>query len=175
MDKKASVSIDDLPKVSMMFLLAAVFFVIAIVIVTNIGDNTNFSPLTTAGAEAFTMPTDEGNITTSEYYVVAVTFIKNATGGTYPAANYTLTNTGVNSGAKIQLHENASVCKTGATCYVTYTFNDHGTAQGTVVTNTLTALTEIPNNWLLLIAVVVAASIVVGIVISNLGNKGMRT
>ena len=38
------------------------------------------------------------------------------------------------------------------------------------VNKTITAVSEIPNNWLLLIAVIVAAAIVIGIVISNLGG-----
>jgi len=37
---------------------------------------------------------------------------------------------------------------------------------------TITALSEIPTNWLLLIAVVIAAAIVIGIVVMYLG-KGM--
>lgn len=45
-------------------------------------------------------------------------------------------------------------------------------AANTSVGNTITAVSEIPNNWLLLIAVVVAAAIVIGIVISNLGGAG---
>jgi hypothetical protein len=48
-------------------------------------------------------------------------------------------------------------------------------AASTAVNKTITAVSEIPNNWLLLIAVIVAAAIVIGIVISNLGmGKGGR-
>ena len=43
----------------------------------------------------------------------------------------------------------------------------------TAVNNTITALVEIPSNWLLLIAVIIAAAIVIGIVVSNLG-RGSR-
>jgi len=42
-------------------------------------------------------------------------------------------------------------------------------AQG-AVNKTILAVAEIPNNWLLLVAVIVAAAIVIGIVISNLGG-----
>src|SRR5512133_145229 len=48
------------------------------------------------------------------------------------------------------------------------------TAANTAVGNTITALSEIPNNWLLLIAVIVAAAIVIGIVISNLRGGASR-
>ena len=44
-------------------------------------------------------------------------------------------------------------------------------AANSAVTKTITAVSEIPNNWLLLIAVIVAAAIVIGIVISNLGGQ----
>jgi hypothetical protein len=43
-------------------------------------------------------------------------------------------------------------------------------AANAAVADTITAVSEIPNNWLLLIAVIVAAAIVIGIVISNLGG-----
>ena len=45
-------------------------------------------------------------------------------------------------------------------------------AANTAVGNTVTALSEIPNNWLLLIAVIVAAAVVIGIVISSLRTQG---
>jgi hypothetical protein len=38
------------------------------------------------------------------------------------------------------------------------------------VGKTITAVAEIPNNWLLLIAIVVAAAIIIGIVVTNLGG-----
>ncbi len=38
------------------------------------------------------------------------------------------------------------------------------------INKTITAVSEIPNNWLLLIAIVVAASLVIGIVVANLGG-----
>jgi len=43
-------------------------------------------------------------------------------------------------------------------------------AANAAVGATITAVSEIPTNWLLLIAVIVAAAIVIGIVISNLGG-----
>lgn len=43
-------------------------------------------------------------------------------------------------------------------------------AANAAVADTITAVSEIPSNWLLLIAVIVAAAIVIGIVISNLGG-----
>lgn len=46
-------------------------------------------------------------------------------------------------------------------------------AANAAVAKTITAVSEIPNNWLLLIAVIVAAAIVIGIVISNLGGSTM--
>jgi len=46
----------------------------------------------------------------------------------------------------------------------------NGNSAGLAVNKTITAVSEIPNNWLLLIAVIVAAAIVIGIVISNLGG-----
>lgn len=42
------------------------------------------------------------------------------------------------------------------------------------IAKTVTAVSEIPNNWLLLIAVIIAAAIVIGIVVSNLGGQTGR-
>ena len=39
------------------------------------------------------------------------------------------------------------------------------------VQKTIAAVSEIPNNWLTLIAVIVAAAIVIGIVVSSLGKQ----
>jgi formate/nitrite transporter FocA (FNT family) len=47
-------------------------------------------------------------------------------------------------------------------------------AANAAVYKTIVAVSEIPNNWLLLIAVIVAAAIVIGIVISNLGGTTGR-
>jgi hypothetical protein len=48
------------------------------------------------------------------------------------------------------------------------------TAANSAISKTITAVSEIPNNWLLLIAVIVAAAIVIGIVVSNLGGASGR-
>ena len=45
-------------------------------------------------------------------------------------------------------------------------------AANTAVGKTIAALSEIPSNWLLLIAVIVAAAIVIGIVVNSLGKGG---
>jgi hypothetical protein len=58
---------------------------------------------------------------------------------------------------------------------------DNTTVSGNAEANsaiaaTITAVAEIPNNWLLIIALVVAAAIVIGVVVTNLGglNAGGR-
>lgn len=47
---------------------------------------------------------------------------------------------------------------------------DQNSAANGAVTKARTALSEIPTNWLLLIAVIIAASVVIGIVMSSLGK-----
>jgi hypothetical protein len=172
---KKGYSFNDMPQLALIFTLVAVFFVVAILILTAIGDNTNFAPETTVTNEEFTFPARYGNVTLANTYVQTVTSVINSTSGVYPAANYTLWNTNNDGYGKLWFVENATVCKTGDTCRVTYTYNDHDSKQGTVVTNAITAMSEIPSNWLLLIAVVLAASVLIGIVVNNLGiNKGGR-
>ena len=162
------VELNDLPNVALYFLLAGVFFVIAIVILgsvqtTSVGVTTN-----TVDNESFTFPVLNGTITTSHTYLVAISAVYNSSNATFPAANYTISDA---TNGVIKFLDNTTVCKTGATCKVTYTYNTYNETEASVsLTNTINALAEIPNNWLLLIAVIVAAAIVIGIVISNLGG-----
>ena len=48
------------------------------------------------------------------------------------------------------------------------------TAANAAVGKTITALSEIPSNWLLLIAVIIAAAIVIGIVVNSLAKGTSR-
>jgi hypothetical protein len=45
-------------------------------------------------------------------------------------------------------------------------------AANAAVAKSITALSEIPNNWLGLIALVIAAAIVIGVVVGQLGKSG---
>lgn len=164
-------SFNELPSLALTITLAAVFFVVAIIIMTALGNNSNFTTPARAVNESFTMPADEGTVQVANGYTLLVVEVLNATNTKYPAANYTLSNTGVSTGGIITFHENATVCKTGATCRVTYTYTSHATSSGTTITNSLTALSEIPNNWFLLMVVVLIAAIIIGIVISNMGGS----
>jgi hypothetical protein len=47
-------------------------------------------------------------------------------------------------------------------------------AAGGAINKTITAVSEIPNNWLILIAVIVAAAVVIGIVVGSLGGAMNR-
>lgn len=46
-----------------------------------------------------------------------------------------------------------------------------GTAE-TAVNSTITAIAELPNNWLLIIAVVIAAAIVIGLIVNSFAGQG---
>lgn len=56
--------------------------------------------------------------------------------------------------------------KTTKTCPT----NEANTAANTSITNVIAAMGEIPNNWLTIIAVIIAAAVLVGLVVSNLGK-----
>lgn len=51
--------------------------------------------------------------------------------------------------------------------------NTAGTANY-AIQKTITAVSEIPSNWLLLIAVIVAAAVIIGIVMQSLGGEVSR-
>ena len=42
----------------------------------------------------------------------------------------------------------------------------------TAVNKTITAVSELPNNWLLIIAVVIAAAIVIGLIVNSFAGQG---
>lgn len=50
----------------------------------------------------------------------------------------------------------------------------NNSAANAAITKTVTAVSEIPNNWMLLMAVIIAAAIIIGIVVSNLGGAGRQ-
>ena len=56
-----------------------------------------------------------------------------------------------------------------------YSGNTNALNINTTLTKQVTALTEIPNNWLVLLAVIVAASVVIGIVVTSLGGAMNRS
>ena len=169
-NKKGSMSLSDLPNISIVFLLTAVFFIIGMVILTSFQTNT-VSSLSIAN-ESFTMPTANNNITLSHYRVTSISQVLNSTNGVYPAANYTLVNPTATS-SLVTFLQNTSVCVSGATCRISYVYDSYDATVPQNIQNTITALGEIPNNWLLLIAVIVAAAVVIGIVISNLGGQNV--
>jgi len=164
--------LNDVPSVAIIFMLTAVFFVVAIIILSSLGNNSNFSP-STSYAENVTVPALQGNVSLSKNYLVSIQSIVNGTGATLDATNYTLLNTGVSSVGVVQFLDNKTSCITGKSCYVTYTFNNHNSTSGTVITKSIEAMSEIPNNWLLLIAVVLAAAIIIGIVMNNMSGYSM--
>jgi len=90
------------------------------------------------------------------------------------SGNYTINDTFT---SQVLLLSNASVtvCQPGSTCLVSYVYSDYDSTTNVPVQNTITALSEIPNNWLLLIVVIIAAVVLVGIVMrymsADLGNR----
>ena len=167
--------LQEVPKMAIVLLLTGIFFALAMVIMGSFQTQT-YSLGNDATAEAFVVPlsdaTANGTVTLAHYPITTFTSITNGT-VTLAAANYSVAlSTGV---LTITYVNNASaLCGNGTTCYATYVYTETTTAASTSVDNTITALGEIPNNWLVLIMVVVAASIIIGIVINNLGGRGGR-
>lgn len=167
-NKKGSYNIDSLPKITLAFILAGIFFVIGIVILQSVQDNATISPLTTVTNESLTY-TANNTISLAKGYVVALTSVKNTTGT--ECANITLTGYGTSAVGTIYAGVNSTACSTGRTVYATYTYDAHDSSAGTVVGNSITAIAEIPNNWMTLLALILAASIVIGIVITHMKGR----
>lgn len=175
MNKKGAMKLDDLPNIAFIFLLAGVFFAIAIVILGTFQTQTYVDRSVTG--DSFTTPmsnsTVNGSITLDHNNLVSFSSITNGT-ATLGSGNYSVnTLTGVVT--FIRPNQNSTVnavCYFNKTCYAAYTYTDDDQSSSTAVGNTIDAVAEIPNNWLVLIALVVAAAVIIGIVVSNLGGMG---
>jgi len=169
LNSKGQYTFDSLPSVVLAFTLAAVFFVVGIIILASMGDNTNFYTVSSVSNESFTVGVVGSTVTTAEGWVQSVTYIKNAShGGTFPTTNYTVTGLDRSAGAVITITSNASICVTGTACGIYYTYKDKSAASGEAIADSLVALEEIPSNWLLLIATVLAATIIIGLVVRHM-------
>lgn len=167
MNKKGEmISFSDLPKLSIVFLLTAVFFVVGIIILSSFQSNTVTSKFIVN--ESFVVPAVNGTFQLDHYRLTSLTRITNATGAVLGAGNYTVLSNG-NSTIKI-LANTSTTCTVGVTCLATYTYENYDSNTPATIQNTINALAEIPNNWLLLIAVIVAAAVIIGIVVRNLGG-----
>jgi hypothetical protein len=166
--------LEDLSGIAITLLLTGVFFIIALVILG--------SMQTATVQEATGTTTVTWNAIGTQFPIANLVSVTSITNGTVTLGrgNYTVTPySGVkDANGVITVAANVTgvaLCTQGGgsdKCYVTYVYDNFDSSASVVVDSAVTATTEIPSNWLLLIAVIVAASIVIGIVINNLGREG---
>lgn len=167
MDKKGQTSLNDLPNISLMLLLAGVFFVVGIIILSSF-QSTQVTSVTVTN-ENITIPAAiNGTFTLAHYRLVSITNITNSSGAVWGAGNYSVVNL---ENSTVKVLANSTPCAFGTACKINYVYQNYDTSIPISIQNTISALSEIPSNWLVLIATVVAASIVIGIVITNLGGS----
>ena len=159
--------IRDVPGLAWTFLLTGMFFVIGMVILGSFQTTTTTS--VTQNNESFTYPAANGTINLVHYRVNAILLMYNSTNSTHGAGNFTITGT-ANSTVQFLFNATGNSCWTGKTCYVTYTYNNYDTSVPMSIQSTMNAMSEIPNNWLTLLAVIIAATVIIGIVVNNLGG-----
>jgi hypothetical protein len=164
-----AIQFEDLPKVGVTLLLTGVFFAIALIVLVSLQDTSVGVTTVTIVNETFTFPANNGTVTLAHGYLVSITSVKNSTGTTYAAANYTITDSV--AGTVRFLTNTTAGFPTGSTQRISYTYETTGETPASIaLTDTINATSEIPSNWLVLISVIIAASIMIGIVVSNLGG-----
>lgn len=174
MNKKGELSLGDLNGVTVAFLLTGIFFAIGIVILAAFQTSSYTS--TFVYNETFTMPNATGqSFATANGRVQSIQNIFNiSTGVSIPSTNYSLITTSTDITGRINwTGGNNTICAIGngnTGCAINYTFLSNTTTAPVSVGKTIQAMAEIPNNWLTLLAIVLAASIVIGIVVKNLGG-----
>lgn len=168
--------LNDLPKITLIFLIVGIMFALSLVVLNSLRENAVGVTTVSVVNESFTMANNTA-IQLSHTYLVAIQYVVNATAIIYPAVNYSILDSRAGT---IKFVENLTTCKTGATCRVTYTYETFDETEASVaLESSMDAVSEIPNNWLGLIAVIIAATIIIGIVIGALysgviGNFGGR-
>ena len=170
MNKKGQIGLNDLPKISIVFLLAGIFFVLGIVILASFQTATTES--LTIINESFTVPAVNGTFKLTHYKVTSLTSVANSTGYNNGIGNFTITSYD-NSKIKYIDQVNTTVCITGQTCTITYVYDDYDTDAPVSIQNTITAMKELPSNWFTIIALIIATAVVVGIIMSNTSNFGV--
>ena len=163
-------NIKDMPPIAITLLLTGVFFIIALVV---LGAMQTATVTSTTTSEEYTVPALNANVTLAHYRITSVINVKNSTGTVLGTGNYTYHNPTATS-SYLQTLSNSTLCRSGDTCTVTYKYDNYDSKASKSVDSSVTATTEIPSNWLLLIATIIAASIVIGIVLSNLGSVAGR-
>lgn len=178
MNKKGVASIGELPNLAVVLLLTAIFFVIGIVILSSFQTNNTGVTTNSVVNESITMPSvANGKVTLAHTHLVAISSVTNKTNASapYAAANYSIYNAALGQVNFVSNTSATPYCAKGGSCFITYTYQTFDETPASVaLNNTIDALGEIPNNWLLLVVVIIAASILIGIVISNLGGNMSR-
>ena len=157
----------QLPNVAFLFLIAGITFVVAILILSNFQDNTVSS--VTVTNESITMTTINTTITLAHYRITSITQVLNASGDAYPSTNYTIADARAGT---IYFISNQSPCFELETCYVDYIYSNYDTTVPVSLQHTITALSEIPANWFSLIIIVIVASVIIGLVMKEMGYFG---
>lgn len=165
-----------LPAIAIIFVMTIIIFTLGIVILGNF--NADLSVPVTVTGESFVTPlsnsTVNGTRTLAHQNITSFSGITNGS-LTLGPGNYSVnTVTGVIT--FIKPNQNATVnavCYYNRTCYATYTYTSYASVQNVAVNNGILALQEIPNNWLLLFAIVIAAGILVSVTVFSLWKAGV--
>lgn len=160
---------DDLKSLPVILLLTGVFFAIAMIIMASF-QSTTVTTLTVVNESVLTPPVN-GTVTLSHYRIVSIISLVNGTGKDFEARNLTITNY---ENSTVQYLYNVSTCQTGKYCNMTYTYNTYDTTVPSAIQKIVVAQSEIPSNWLLLIATVIAAAILIGFVMKELPMSGRQ-
>ena len=170
MDKRGQMGLSAVPGVAVTFLLAAVFFALSIIVLSAFETQTVTSYTVTN--ESVTMPDAvNGTFTLDHYEVTSITKITNGTGVVLGSGNYTIVYA---SNSSVKLLANTTLCATSQTCLATYVYNSYDANTPVAIQNTIEATAEIPNNWFAILAIIVAISVVIGIVVLAFKNVGLN-
>jgi hypothetical protein len=166
--KKGELGLHTLPSLALGVLVFAIIVVISMVILSSLQRNTVFA--TNTNNESFTVPATNSTVTLGHSTILQIYNVTNQSGlFSIGAGNYTFNTTTAVSGA-VQWLANSTICNQTGTCYASYQWVNESSS--TTITSMITAIRELPNNWLLLIMVVLAASVIIGIVLTSIGGLG---
>lgn len=157
--------VKELPQIVLMLVLVGMIIGIGVLITDKFATATAVTA--SISNESITMPAVGTNITLAEGNITSFSRILNDTGGTHPAANYTVHNLD----GLVTHDQNTSTCTQGDTCYAYYSYTEYETETATALDAAREAIGGIATSWLALIVTMVVLGILLTMVINSFRMK----
>jgi hypothetical protein len=158
----------ELPRFALLIVLIGMIVGIGVLVLDKLASSPSVANTVSVTNESFTWPDNASNVTLAHGNITSFTQILNGSSVAVDPTNYTVLSTD----GKITALQNTSICKTGASCFATYSWSDKNTKAATAFGAASDAVADIANSWIGLMVLVGALAIILVFVIRNFGGDG---